>query len=89
MTRIGHGSCAVPIVGGMHIPFSIPECRIDSVLDQNPNRLTIRVPRDGQIGRCPDCGYPSRSVHSRYHRNRKRNAETEQLTVGGCTPLSA
>ncbi len=28
------GRAALPIVGGMHIPFAIPECRVDSFLEQ-------------------------------------------------------
>ena len=59
----------LPIVGGMPIPFVIPECRIGSVVEQRSNHLTIEVLPDTKVDRCPDCGQTSRSVHSRYHRH--------------------
>lgn len=58
-----------PNVGGMPIPFAIPECRIDGVVEQGSNHLTIEVLSDAEVGRCPACGQTSRSVHSRYHRH--------------------
>jgi len=64
------GRAPLPIVGGMHIPFAIPECRVDSFLEQeDPDRLVIRVRRGGTSGLRPDCGDASRSVHSRYRRH--------------------
>jgi transposase len=53
----------------MHIRFAIPECRIERVVEQYEDRLVIPVRLDGTSGRCPDCGYASRSVHSRYQRH--------------------
>ncbi len=53
----------------MPIPFAIPECRIGSCVEQRSNHLTIEVLPDGEVGRCPECGQTSRSVHSRYHRH--------------------
>ena len=45
-----------------------PQCRIGSCVEQRSNHLTIDVYPDGEVGRCPECGQASRSVHSRYHR---------------------
>lgn len=53
----------------MHIPFAIPECRIERTVEQDPDRIVIEMRRRGASGRCPDCGRTSRSVHSCYHRH--------------------
>ncbi|WP_409566991.1 transposase family protein [Methylobacterium sp. J-048] len=53
----------------MHIPFAIPGCRIERVVEQDPDRLVVPMRRRGASGRCPDCGGTGRSVHSRYHRH--------------------
>ena len=53
----------------MHVPFSIPECRIGSAIEQGSNDLTINVVPDTETCRCPACGQASRSVHSRYRRH--------------------
>ena len=53
----------------MHVPFSIPECRIGSAIEQGSNHLTIEVQSDAEVNRCPACGEASRSVHSRYRRH--------------------
>ena len=53
----------------MHVPFSIPECRIGSAIEQDSNHLTIEVLPDAEAGWCPTCGQASRSVHSRYCRH--------------------
>lgn len=53
----------------MPIPFAIPECRIERIVEQDPDRLVIQMRRRGASGRCPDCGRKSWSVHSRYHRH--------------------
>lgn len=53
----------------MLIPFDIPHCRIGRCVEQRSNHLTVEVHLDGEVGRCPECGQASRSVHSRYHRH--------------------
>ena len=53
----------------MPIPFVIPECCIGSCVEQRSNHLTIEVLPDAEVGRCPECGGASRSVHSRYNRH--------------------
>ncbi len=53
----------------MPIPFAIPHCRIGRCVEQRSNHLTVEVHLDGEVGRCPECGQTSRSVHSRYHRH--------------------
>ena len=58
-----------PTVDGMPVPFSIPECRIGSAIEQGSNDLTINVVPDTDTGHCPGCGQASRSVHSRYRRH--------------------
>ena len=53
----------------MPIPFAIPQCRIGRCVEQRSTHLTVEVYLDGEVGRCPECGQTSRSVHSRYHRH--------------------
>ena len=53
----------------MLIPFAIPHCRIGRCVEQRSDHLTVEVHLDGKVGRCPECGQSSRSVHSRYHRH--------------------
>ncbi|MGY2052254.1 ISL3 family transposase [Methylobacterium sp. JK268] len=53
----------------MHIPFAIPECRVEPAVEHSHDRLVIPVRLDAASRRCPDCGRTSRSVHSRYHRH--------------------
>ena len=57
-----------PTVDGMHVPFSVPECRIVSAIEQGSNHLTIEVLPNTETCCCPGCGQASRSVHSRYRR---------------------
>ena len=59
----------LPKVGGMPIPFAIPQCRIGSCVEQHSHHLTVEIRLDEEVGRCPACGQMSRSVHSRYHRH--------------------
>jgi hypothetical protein len=56
----------LPIVRGMNIPFAFPRCHIESTVEEEPDRLVIRAQRREAGSQCPDCGCPSRSVHSRY-----------------------
>ncbi len=63
------GRPALPIVGGMNIPFAIPECRVAHRVERHDDYLVVPVRLDAASGRCPDCGRASRSVHSRYHRH--------------------
>ena len=66
----------------MPIPISIPECSIGRCLDQDPSCVMVRVHGDGDTGWCPDCGQPSRSVHSRYHRRAADlPVSTSQMTL--------
>ena len=53
----------------MPIPFAIPQCRIGRCVEQRSTHLTVEVYLDEEVGRCPECGQTSRSVHSRYHRH--------------------
>ncbi len=59
----------LPTVEGMHVPFDIPGCHIERVVEQDPDVLIVQMRQRGASGRCPDCGNTSRSIHSRYHRH--------------------
>ncbi|WP_415926903.1 transposase family protein [Methylobacterium sp. 4-46] len=52
----------------MPIPFAIPECRFERVVERHRDRLVIPVRLNAASRRGPDCGRTSRSVHSRCHR---------------------
>ncbi len=60
---------ALPIVGGMTIPFAVPECRVAHLVERHDDSLVVPVRLDAASGRCPECGQASRSVHGRYHRH--------------------
>jgi transposase len=63
------GSPGFPIVGGMDIPFPVPECRVARFAERDEDHLVIPMRLDADSSRCPDCQHASRSVHSRYHRH--------------------
>ena len=63
------GWAELPNVSGMPMPFAILQCRICCCVEQRSNHLSVEVHLDGEVGRCPECGQTSRSVHSRYHRH--------------------
>ncbi len=63
------GSPGFPIVGGMDIPFTVPECRVARFAERDEDHLVIPMRLDADSSRCPDCQHASRSVHSRYHRH--------------------
>lgn len=46
----------MPAVGGMHIPFAVPECRIEHVVERDPDLVVVQLRRCGASGRCPDYG---------------------------------
>ncbi|KMO13493.1 hypothetical protein QR79_27140, partial [Methylobacterium indicum] len=63
------GSPSFPIVGGMDIPFPVPECRVARFAERDEDHLVIPMRLDADSSRCPDCQHASRSIHSRYQRH--------------------
>src|SRR5215203_4328264 len=46
----------------------MPGCRVEQITRDDPGLLSITAQGTRPGGRCPDCGYASRAVHSRYRR---------------------
>ena len=53
----------------MTLLFPMPGCRIEAVTRDVPEHLHIAARGTATTAGCPDCGYPSRAVHSRYQRH--------------------
>ncbi len=53
------GSPGFPIVGGMDIPFAIPECRVARFAERDEDHLVIPMRLDADSSRCPDCQHAS------------------------------
>jgi transposase len=61
-------SVRFPIAWTMTDFFPMPGCRVEQVTPEVADFLTIAAHGTGPGNRCPDCGWASRAVHSRYRR---------------------